>query len=471
MRIVEGYRFVRNKYFFLLFIQVILFASVLNYSCKNNNKVHKEELEGLQEKTKTRVIVTTDGEGDDRMSLVRFLLYTNEFDVKGLIRSSSKFHWKGRGDVPGYKWKDDAWIENHIEAYACVYPNLLLHDENYQSPEELKKQVLTGNIDLPGDMEFETPGSNHIADVLLDPDTSAIWLQAWGGSNTIARALKTIEEKYPERKTEVSRKARLFLIMFQDSTYHSYIRHSWPELTVIVSTAFESIGYPWRKRVPEELQQYYKGTWMNKSILFNHGELCNIYKERLYKPNRRTGDFISEGDSPSFMHEIQNGLSNTENPSWGGWGGRFKREGGLWVSAFDDNDKFKTIYRWIPAFQNDFAAKADWCIMSYDSANHHPVVKISSKENLIEKSGKKVIIDASMSEDPDGDNLSFYWWQYIDAGTYKETISLKGSKEAIVSFLLPHDIREGETIHIICEITDDGIPALTRYKRIVITCG
>ncbi len=424
---------------------------------------------GENKQKKIRVIVTTDGEGDDRMSMVRFLLYTNEFDVKGLIRSSSKFHWKGRGGDPGRKWKDDPWINKQIEAYASVYPKLLNHDKHYPSPEELEKQIYTGNIDLPGDMDVETPGSNHITDVLLDPDTSAVWLQAWGGSNTIARALKTIEEKHPERKAEVTQKAKLFLIMFQDSTYHNYIRHNWPGLTVIVSTAFESIGYPWRKRVPMALQKYYKGEWMNENILFNHGELCNIYTERLYKPGRQTGDFISEGDSPSFMHEIPTGLQNIEHPSWGGWGGRFEKEEGIWVSASDDGNKYKTIYRWIPAFQNDFAARADWCVMNYDSANHHPIVRISCDENLIKKNGTRITINASASEDPDGDNLLFHWWQYVEAGTYKGTVSFKETKDPTVYFNLPNDIKEGETIHIICEVTDDGIPALTRYKRIIVT--
>ena len=41
---------------------------------------------------KARVIVTTDGEADDRASMVRFLLSANEFDVEGIINSSSQFH-------------------------------------------------------------------------------------------------------------------------------------------------------------------------------------------------------------------------------------------------------------------------------------------------------------------------------------------------------------------------------------------
>ena len=41
---------------------------------------------------KPRIIATTDGEIDDRCSMVRFLLYANEWDIEGIIYCSSKFH-------------------------------------------------------------------------------------------------------------------------------------------------------------------------------------------------------------------------------------------------------------------------------------------------------------------------------------------------------------------------------------------
>ena len=44
-----------------------------------------------------RIIVTSDGEIDDECSLVRFLLYTNEWDVEAIITSSSQYHWHGHG--------------------------------------------------------------------------------------------------------------------------------------------------------------------------------------------------------------------------------------------------------------------------------------------------------------------------------------------------------------------------------------
>ena len=72
---------------------------------------------------RTRFIVTTDGEYDDQCSMVRFLLYANEFDIQGLIFSSSKHHWKGTQDTPGYKWLGTEWLEQQLNAYADVFPN------------------------------------------------------------------------------------------------------------------------------------------------------------------------------------------------------------------------------------------------------------------------------------------------------------------------------------------------------------
>src|SRR5690348_11663462 len=63
---------------------------------------------------KPRVIVTTDGEIDDRESMIRFLMYANEFDVEGLIYSSSRFTgWGKTGTAVG-------WSHQGIERYPLI---------------------------------------------------------------------------------------------------------------------------------------------------------------------------------------------------------------------------------------------------------------------------------------------------------------------------------------------------------------
>lgn len=136
---------------------------------------------------RTRVIVTSDGEIDDECSLVRFLLYSNEWDIEGIITSSSQYHWHG------HKWAGDDWMEPTLTAYAEVYPNLLKHDRRYPSPEFLRSHTYLGNVETEGEMDKVTKGSQRIVEVLLDnTDKRPVWIQAWGGTNTIARALKTI---------------------------------------------------------------------------------------------------------------------------------------------------------------------------------------------------------------------------------------------------------------------------------------
>ena len=48
-----------------------------------------------EKSSKPRVIITCDPELDDLNSLIRFLLFSTDFRVEGLIYASSQFHWKG----------------------------------------------------------------------------------------------------------------------------------------------------------------------------------------------------------------------------------------------------------------------------------------------------------------------------------------------------------------------------------------
>lgn len=156
---------------------------------------------------KQRVIVTSDGEIDDECSIVRFLLYANEWDIEGIITSSSQYHWQG------HKWAGDDWINPYLDAYEKVYDNLKQHDRDYPTPQYLRDRTVLGNVKAEGEMDEVTEGSELIVNVLLDEtDPRPVWIQAWGGTNTIARALKTIEEKYPEKMEYVANKIRLFLI-------------------------------------------------------------------------------------------------------------------------------------------------------------------------------------------------------------------------------------------------------------------
>jgi hypothetical protein len=162
---------------------------------------------------KPRTIVTTDGEVDDQDSFIRLLLYSNEFDLVGLVYSSSQWHYKGDGKGTAYtsememtkkrygsrtelRWPGTTWMEEHIDRYATVYDNLTKHAHGFPTPEYLKSMVRVGNIEFEGEMEKDTEGSDFIKNILLDNSAKPVYIQIWGGTNTLARALKSIEDEY-----------------------------------------------------------------------------------------------------------------------------------------------------------------------------------------------------------------------------------------------------------------------------------
>ncbi len=439
---------------------VVLFSSLF-FSPTMNHSVHAQEMPSGK---KLRVIVTTDGEVDDRCSMVRFLLYANEWEIRGLIHSSSKHHWKGDGNTPGKKWEPVEWLDRQLEAYAQVYPNLKLHDPGYPSPEYLKSQVFVGNIALEGDMREPTPGSNRIVQVLLDPDPSPVWLQAWGGSNTIARALKTIKDEHPGRVAEVSQKAKIYLITEQDNTLKKYLRPEWPKVQILRSggPSFGAIAYSWQKLQPQNIQRYFNRDWMTANILKDHGPLCGRYEAK-------NGRFRSEGDTPAFLHAIPNGLQSDLHPAFGGWGGRFAFHANVWKSVDKNGSNPHSILRWAVAFQNDWAARADWCVKDYKHANHPPLVTLNHAANLKAKPGQTVTLSAKRTGDPDGDRIDYKWWHYCEASSYKNAVIISNTNRPEATFVVPTDVNNGETIHIVCEVTDKGDPPLTRYRRIIVT--
>ncbi len=317
---------------------------------------------------KPRVIVTTDGEVDDQDSFKRFLLYTDDFDVRGIVYSASKWHWKGDGKGTLFtsptnsarygtrtdlRWPGEQWIQDDIGRYAQDYPNLVKNDPGYPKPDQLLSLVKVGNIDFEGEMSSDTDGSNLIKSVLLDDDPSTVELQAWGGINTIARALKSIQDQYqgtpqwPAIYDKVSRKALIYDISGQDITYASYVAPNWPSIRYIFNgTQYNAWGYAWSGNVPSVFQPLFRGPWLLPNIVLNHGALLASYytvgdgraiqndPEDTFGANTNAlqrGDFISEGDNPSWMLALGQSLgfgNQVDDPTIGGWAGRFARTPG-----------------------------------------------------------------------------------------------------------------------------------------------
>jgi hypothetical protein len=285
----------------------------------------------------------------------RFLLYANDFDIEVIVDSSSRWHWAGdptaTPPIPSNRWHGTTWLGELIGGgyrggggYRQAYPNLVANDPRYPTPEQLLSVIKRGNITAGGEMATDTDGSNLIKQVLLDDDPEEVHLQAWGGTNTIAAALRSIRDQYQgtpmwaDISRKVSDKAVVYIIQDQDATYKEYIATTWPNVRVIMNRdQFEAFAYGAFAYNPAPLRAYFQKAWLDANIL--KGPFGSTYPTNGgtegnsgCRAGCTTGDWFSEGDSPSFLHTIPTGLRQLENPSNGGWGGRFVQIGPrLWA--------------------------------------------------------------------------------------------------------------------------------------------
>ena len=487
----------------------------------------------MNQKLKLRTVVTTDGEIDDINSFIRFLLYTNDLDVAGIILTSSMFHYSGTSEKPAYRWTGETWIPEMIDRYGQVYDNLIKHDSSYPSPQALHAVYRVGNISDVGEMTEETAGSNFLLDLILDDDPRPLYIQTWGGTNTTARALKTIQERYQETseweaiKAKVEAKVVLYIILDQDGTYGDYISKNWSLTTLNDKMNFGYFAYGW-KNLPQEFKESLDAKWHQK-YLMDKGPLLDNYaligdgyyldgeieSEQFGQeawlqehPDYERFDFISEGDSPSYFYLLQTCLRGFEHPSFGGWGGRFteiQTKTYTTEKTVDYNphtQRFEqeyNLYRWIKDIQADFAARAQWCVTAdFESASHYPKVSLA-EENVKAKAGEKVRLDAS-AQDLNGCQLTYKWWCYheassywdfsqipLEAGTWKlgdmEFINswhsdpleaswqlpLENADAEAVSFTVPADAKSGDSIHLILEVQNKVALPLKTYRRVIVS--
>jgi hypothetical protein len=451
-----------------------------------------------QVKEKHRVIILSDigADPDDTQSFVRLFLYANEIDIRGLIATTSCWY-KTRVNPES--------IKKIINAYGKVQPNLIKHDADFPVAQTLLQLVKQGlpkyGMEGVGNGN-DSQGSDWIIKVLEEKDERPLWVSVWGGANTLAQALYKIKNTKTEAEAKrLIAKLRVYAISDQDDS-GIWMRNKFPDLFYIVSPGDDYGSSTWAA-----INSFIKGinnekinnNWIAENIQQAHGSLGAVY------PDVAWG---MEGDTPSFLSLILNGLNNPEHPEWGGWGGRYElykpdfskqKKGGsgvpfepetreIWTNATDSLSPFiykdygrvvgkdtvifadnkVTLWRWRDDFQNDFAARMDWCLSGYKKANHAPVPVLKQDVAITVKSGQQFSLDASDSYDPDGDSFGFLWFNYTEAGTYKKEIKILPENYPGVSILAP-EVEKKETIHIILKVSDKGTPVLSRYKRVIVT--
>ena len=447
---------------------------------------------------KPRVLVLTDieNEPDDAMSMVRFLVYANQWDVEGLVATTST-HQKNR--VAPQR------IRQIVEAYGKVRDNLEKNEPGFPTADALLSRISEGlpvyGMQGVGEGK-DSPGSELLIRVVDRDDPRPVWVTVWGGPSVLAQALwKVRVTRSADELARFVARLRVYTISDQDDS-GPWLRKEFPGLFYIVSPGINPGG------------AYHHATWSgisgdNFSGRFGGPDFQLVTNEWLDANVRRKGplgaeyprwEYLMEGDTPSFLGLINNGLNTPEHPDWGGWGGRYElytpkfekwhtqaETRPIWTDAQDEvlgvdnkwyTDNHATIWRWRSAYQNDFAARMDWTIKPYAQANHPPVPHLGHPAELTAHPGERVDLSAEGTTDPDNDAVSYEWFYYNEAGTFTVSSGRSGQPLTIQNFdqqkalftvptsrVMPPGTG---TMHIILAVTDHGSPRLTRYRRVVV---
>ena len=441
---------------------------------------------------KPRIVVLTDIapgdiEPDDMESMIRLMAHADLFEIEALITSGG---WNSSGRAYPIGWKDS--LSRTINAYEKDLPNLMkrssqegfmsIEDElktqeigYWPSADYMRSRAMLGSLELGRKMIGEnnrSEGSDHIITLADEDDDRPIWILAWGGANTFAQAIWQVEqERTPDQVKEFLRKFRVYTITDQDVPYGD--RHS--------NYPFSS-HYEMRRDLSEDLMFFWdESAWLSQNAIGSsnwkeyvehiqgHGNLGSIY------PNYKWG---VEGDTPSYLHVLPNGLHDPSVPEMTGWGGYFRWGKGMDGETFsytnhtgevkDASRRYEEYF--YPAIFNNFAARMDWAANGV--GNRNPVVVVDSSKgfeimNVDAEAGQTVELDASESYDPEDDALSFHWWVMPESGTFEGDVMILDHDTPCASVQIP-DGASGNSIHVICEVNDDGTPLLTSYRRIII---
>lgn len=502
----------------------------------------------MKAKKKIRTIITQDAEIDDQNSLRHFLLYANEVDLQGIVQTSSIFHWKGvEGAVTPpkkadpfapsdevhpydrpFRWTGTDWMFRVIRDYAEVYPSLFKQSSDYPSPDTLNSLVKIGNIGYPGEVLAPTEGSELIRKAILDTDERTLYLQVWGGTNTIARALMDIQSAeegthvWNSLHEAISHKIVITACGEQDDTYRNYIAEEWPGIQYVNCMQMGSYAYAWGEMPEGESKDTLRSDFMKRELLSGKGALMDGYavwadgkyyegetddnqfgtnpalltKEGFW--GTRFGldpytpyDFLSEGDSPTYFLLFDFGFRTLENFSYGGVSGRYENDGSevnsrgeklnywkvqkdIYVDRNGNAAPAESMWPYVADIQNDFAARASWCVApAREEAEHAPLLSVEGDLDRPAKPGETLTLRAcAKAGSSGGKTASVSFRIYEDASSVKGASLSAGAAEAgsaKASVTIPGSARPGEQLHIIVKAQNPYGHHLTHYQQVIIT--
>lgn len=439
-----------------------------------------------------RLIIETDagGDPDDEQSLVRFLLYANEWDVEGIIANRPQAR---TGENRNPERTGLGVVRRLLAAYGECWTNLVQNDPRYPSREQLWSRTVAGYNDAEAAV-------NLLIAAVDRPDPRPLWYADWGSdngaaTNNLRRALDRVRrERGPDGYAKF--KSRLRLSSYDNFGEHTAARE--PPFPFWVNTFQPELdGRRWYHRF-SALTAKAGGFDLVRDCLTGHGPLGALYPTN-------TTHWQKEGDSMTFLYLVPTGMNDPEHPRWGSWAGRYGHNENhpgrayFWANQTDgwegSTNRDNTLRRWAADLQNDFRARLDWCVKAPGAANHPPVPHVRvAIEPAAGKAGESakaatdadmlaagtgilavtvparsvLLCDARQSRDRDGDALSFAWFVYPEAGTYRGAVEVRDSTSAVAGVVAPV-VSGPQSLHLLLRVSDAGQPPLARYARVVVT--
>ncbi|UZD21827.1 DUF1593 domain-containing protein [Algoriphagus halophytocola] len=290
---------------------------------------------------------------DDIQSMVRFLLYTNLFEVEGLIASSGTFA----------NIANKSNILDLLSVYDEVDENLRKHDPNFPTASELKKvtwQGKSGNWGKPfseiiGEGK-DSEASENLIKVIDKEDDRSVWVMVWGGSQEVAQAIWKVQQTRSRSELETFlSKMRIFMIGLGSKTGQDgsgqWLLDNFPNLFMIVSQKTYGGMFAQNSAVGNL-------EWLNDNIREGHGPLGALYPRSGFNPD---SPGMQEGDTPTFTYLVSAslGINDPENPGQESWGGQYKQPDPS-KKHWYDGPGASSVSKWLEDIQADFAKRADW---------------------------------------------------------------------------------------------------------------
>jgi hypothetical protein len=313
-----------------------------------------------------RLAVLTDigGDPDDQQSLIRLMVYANEFEIEALVASAVGT----RGELKESTTRTDL-LRTVIRAYGEVRPRLLRHAEGWPTEESLLAVVKSGNprrerVHIGA--ENDTEGSRWLIE-RIDSGTAErpLNISIWGGQTDLAQTLWRVKTaRGADGFRDFARKFRVYDVNDQDGIA-DWMRTEFPGMNYLLAKAPSGRD----KREGTYRGMYLGGDetltsrdWIERHIR-NTGPLGALYPLKTFTAPNPHG-CLKEGDTPSWFFFLPLGGNDPNDPGKPGWGGQYRREPDGWsrdLPAAAGFDPRTSVSRWRAEFQRDFARRMKWC--------------------------------------------------------------------------------------------------------------